>query len=72
MEDGVDLLMRGQYEEAVARFDVVVQADSNFAEAFNKRSTAYFLSGRVAGQKERRQGSLAKRSADRSQWQTQP
>lgn len=46
MEDGVQLLMRAKYEEAIARFEEALRLDPAFAEAYNKRGTAHFLAGR--------------------------
>lgn len=45
MDDGVQLMMRARYAEAIARFEEVLRIDPSFSEAYNKRGTAHFLSG---------------------------
>lgn len=45
MDDGVQLMMRARYPEAISRFEEVLRIDPSFAEAYNKRGTAHFLSG---------------------------
>ncbi|MFM2065950.1 MAG: hypothetical protein RLZZ584_859 [Pseudomonadota bacterium] len=42
---GVAQMTRGELDEAIATFDVLVRNRPDFAEAWNKRATAYFLRG---------------------------
>ena len=46
MDCGTNLMMRGKYDEAIARFNWVLRMDEAFAEAYNKRATSHFLAGR--------------------------
>jgi tetratricopeptide (TPR) repeat protein len=41
----VEQMTRGDLDEAIATFDVLVRNRPDFAEAWNKRATAYFLRG---------------------------
>lgn len=46
MDDGIQFMLRGKYDLAISRFNAALALDPGFSEAYNKRSTANFLSGR--------------------------
>jgi tetratricopeptide (TPR) repeat protein len=45
MAQGVEQMQAGRHAEAVAAFSVVINRKPEFAEAWNKRATAYYLAG---------------------------
>jgi tetratricopeptide (TPR) repeat protein len=45
MEAGVDAMSRGDYRHALSKFDQMVLIAPDFAEAWNKRATAWFIVG---------------------------
>jgi tetratricopeptide (TPR) repeat protein len=42
---GVNLMNIGQYEKSITAFSNVISMEPNFAEAWNKRATVYYLNG---------------------------
>jgi tetratricopeptide (TPR) repeat protein len=43
MHEGIHCMERGQYAEAIAIFDVMIDRAPQFAEGYNKRATVYYL-----------------------------
>lgn len=48
MQQGVDAMAAQRLEQALARFDALVEIAPGFAEAWNKRATVYYLLGEYA------------------------
>ena len=48
MREGILAMSRRAYPEALARFDALVERAPEFAEAWNKRATVYYLVGDYA------------------------
>ena len=44
-ETGIQMMSLGYYRRAIDYFNKVIVAKPNFAEAWNKRATAYFMMG---------------------------
>jgi|TARA_Y100000389_G_scaffold81876_1_gene78468 tetratricopeptide (TPR) repeat protein len=44
-ETGIQMLNLGYYKRSIDYFDEVISTNPNFAEAWNKRATAYFMMG---------------------------
>ncbi|WP_067562209.1 tetratricopeptide repeat protein [Halofilum ochraceum] len=49
MEQGIVAMRSGRHAEAERRFSAVIEAQPDYAEAWNKRATARYLRGRYAG-----------------------
>ncbi len=45
LQQGIHLMQSDRLDEAIAKFDEVVKAAPGFAEAYNRRATAYYLMG---------------------------
>ena len=44
-ETGIQMMNLGYYKRSIDYFDEVIMTNPNFAEAWNKRATAYFMMG---------------------------
>jgi len=51
LAQGTDAMNAQKYREAEAIFTAIIKADPDFAEAWNKRATVYFLMGAFAASK---------------------
>ena len=45
MQDGLDAMGGQRFADAIDAFDRVIRLDPNFAEAWNKRATVFYLMG---------------------------
>jgi len=48
LQAGIRAMHGGELEEAIQRFDKVIEMAPGFAEGWNKRATAYYLNGELA------------------------
>lgn len=48
LASGTELMNKGEYARAVGIFSAMIELKPDFAEAYNKRATAFFLAGNYA------------------------
>ncbi len=45
MGQGIRLMRQGEHDDALAKFDAIVELAPDFAEGWNKRATVYYMIG---------------------------